>query len=109
MISQKKAEMFARVAEWKRSSMSIVAFAQSYGITERQLYYWLQKVREATLSSDDNPEFIEIGQLVKPALREVEIQSVKLPNPQIELIFPSGLCVKIYGHQPAKLFRSLNA
>jgi len=70
---------------------------------------------EATLSSDDNPEFIEIrqlvkpSQLVKPALREVEIQSVKLPNPQIELIFPSGLCVKIYGYQPAKLFRSRNA
>ena len=103
MLSQKKAEMFARVAEWKRSSMSIVAFVQTCGITERQLYYWAQKVREATMSSDDNPEFIEIGQLVKPsqlvkpALREVEIQSVKLPNPQIELIFPGGLCVKIYG------------
>ena len=104
MLSQKKAEMFARVAEWERSSMSIVAFAQTCGIGERKFYYWVQKVREATMSSDDNAEFIEIGQLVKqgqpvkPApLCEVEIQSVKLPNPQIELIFPSGLCVKIYG------------
>jgi transposase-like protein len=98
MLSQKKAEMFARVAEWERSSMSVVAFAQTCGIGERKFYYWVQKVREATKSGDDNAEFIEIGQLVKPApLGEVEIQSVKLPNPQIELIFPSGLCVKIYG------------
>ena len=104
MLSQKRAEMFARVAEWEQSSMSIVAFAKAYGIPERKFYYWVQKVREATMSSDDNPEFIEIGQLIKPdqlvkptPLREVEIRSVKLPNPQIELIFPSGLCVKIYG------------
>jgi hypothetical protein len=104
MLSQKKAEMFARVAEWERSSMSVVAFAQSCGIGERKFYYWTQKVREAAMSSDDKAEFIEIGQLVKPSqlvkaapLREDEIQSVKLPNPQIELIFPSGLCVKIYG------------
>ena len=104
MVSQKKAEKFARVAQWKRSSMSIVAFAQTCGITERQLYYWAQKERQASMSSDADPEFIEIGQLVKPsqlvkpaALRGVEIQSVKLPNPQIELIFPGGLCVKIYG------------
>ena len=98
MLSQKKAEMFARVAEWERSSMSVVAFAQSCGIGERKFYYWVQKVREATMSSDDNAGFIEIGQLVKPTpLGEVDIQSVKFKNPQIELIFPSGLCVKIYG------------
>ena len=103
MVSQKKAEMFARVAEWERSSMSVVAFAQTCGIGERKFYYWVQKVREASMSSDDKAEFIEIGQLDKPgqlvkpaALREVEIQSVKLSNPQIELIFPGGLCVKIY-------------
>ena len=103
MLSQKKAEMFARVAEWERSSMSVVAFAQSCGIGERKFYYWVQKVREASMSGDDNLEFIEIGQgvkpcqLVKPApLPEVETQSVKFRNPQIELIFASGLCVKIY-------------
>ena len=103
MVSQKKAEMFARVAQWERSSMSVVAFAQTCGIGERKFYYWVQKVREASMSGDDKAEFIEIGKLVKPVqpvnpapLGEVEIQSVKLPNPQIELIFPSGLCVKIY-------------
>ena len=103
MLSQKKAEMFTRVAEWKGSSMSIVAFARTFGITERKFYYWVQKEREASMSGDDNAGFIEIGQLVKtvhpvkPApLAEVETQPVKLPNPQIELIFPSGLCVKIY-------------
>ena len=103
MLSQKKVEMFARVAQWKQSSMSIVAFAQTNGITERKFYYWVQKEREASMSSDDNAGFIEIGQLVKPVQRvkpaplaEVEIQSVKFTNPQIELIFPSGLCVKIY-------------
>ena len=104
MLSQKKTEMFARVAEWKRSSMSIVAFAQTCGIGERKLYYWVQKVREATMPSEEKAEFIEIGQLVKPGqlvnpapLGEVEIRSVKFKDPQIELIFPGGLCVKIYG------------
>jgi len=104
MLSRKKAEMFAKVAEWERSSMSIVAFARTVGISERKFYYWVKKARGTAMSADDNPGFIEIGQLVKPdqlvkpaPLREVEIQPVKLPNPQIELIFPGGLCVKIYG------------
>ena len=98
MTSQKKEEMYARVAQWERSSMSVVAFAQTVGISQRTFYYWVQKVRETAMSGDDNAQFIEIGSLVKPApLPEVEIQSVKFRNPQIELIFPGGLCVKIYG------------
>ena len=66
MVSQKKAEMFARVAEWERSSMSVVAFAQTCGIGERKFYYWVQKVREASMSSDDKAEFIEIGVSTPP-------------------------------------------
>ena len=103
MVSRKKAEMYTKVAEWERSSMSVVAFARTYGITERKFYYWVQKVREATIASDDKPEFIEIGQPLKQGqsvksafFPEAEIRSGKLPNPQIELIFPGGLCVKIY-------------
>ena len=103
MVSQKEAEMFAKVAQWKESSMSVVAFARTFGITERKFYYWVQKERETFISGVDDPGFIEIGQLIKPvqpvkptALREVEIQPVKFISPQIELIFPSGLCVKIY-------------
>ena len=53
MLSQKKAEMFARVAQWERSSMSVVAFAQTCGIGERKFYYWVQKVRKATMSGGD--------------------------------------------------------
>jgi len=66
MVSQKKAEMFARVAEWERSSMSVVAFAQTCGIGGRKFYYWVQKVREASMSSDDKAEFIEIGVSAPP-------------------------------------------
>lgn len=100
MLQQKKAKMFASVAGWKLSSMTKGAYAQSMGISKSKFEYWVRKVHETAISSDDYPEFVEICQKKKPTpLPEVETSPGELPMPgaQVVLTFPSGLCLKIYG------------
>jgi transposase-like protein len=98
MLREKKAEMFASVAQWKRSSMTKGAYAQSVGISKSKFEYWVRKVRETGLSSDDFPKFVEIRQQSRASpLPEVETRSENMPLPQMALSFPGGLCLKIYG------------
>lgn len=100
MLHEKKAEMFASVALWKLSSMTKGAYAQSVGISKSKFEYWVRKVRETGLSSEDFPGFVEIGrQSGTTPLPEIEKRSVGLPTPvpQAVLTFPGGLCLKIYG------------
>ena len=99
MLQEKKAEMFASVSRWKQSSMTKGAFAQSVGISKSKFEYWVRKVRETGLSSDNFSGFIEIGRHANPTLLpEVEKRPVGLPTPepQAVLTFPGGLCLKIY-------------
>ena len=101
MISQeKKAEMIASVADWKRSSMTKGAYAQSVGISMSKFEYWVRKVRETGLPADDFPGFVEMRPMSRPTLfPEVGKPPVELPTPrpQAVLTFPGGLCLKIYG------------
>lgn|GEM_PF-805228 len=100
ILQQKKEEMFASVAEWKRSSMTKGAYAQLMGISKSKFEYWVRKVRETAISSGDFPGFVEMRHLAKPIpLPEVETASGELPTPgaQVVLTFPGGLCLKIYG------------
>jgi hypothetical protein len=98
MLREKKAEMFASVAQWKLSSMTKGAYAQSTGISKSKFEYWVRKVRETGLSSDDFPGFVEIGrQSGSRPLPEVETRSENMPLPKMVLNFPGGLCLKIYG------------
>ena len=98
MLHEKKAEMFASVAQWKLGSMTKGAYAQSVGISKSKFEYWVRKVRETGLSSDDFPGFVEIGRQSKAKpLPEVEPGSENTPPPKMVLSFPGGLCLKIYG------------
>ena len=98
MLHEKKAEMFASVAGWKQSSMTKGAYAQSVGISMSKFEYWVRKVRETGLSSDDFPGFVEIGRQSKAKpLPEVEPCCENMPSPKMVLSFPGGLCLKIYG------------
>ncbi len=98
MLHEKKAEMFASVAQWKLGSMTKGAYAQSVGISKSKFEYWVRKVRETGLSADDFPGFVEIVRQSKAKpLPEVEHRSENMPQPKMVLSFPGGLCLKIYG------------
>lgn len=98
MLRQKRAEMIAKVDEWRRSSMSVETFAQVSGISKSTFKYWVRKVWDKAKPADAFPEFIEMQQSVptKP-LAESKAKTDILSKPQIVLTFPSGLCLKIYG------------
>jgi transposase-like protein len=97
MLQEKKAEMFASVAQWKQSSMTKDAYAQSVGISKSKFEYWVRKVRETGLPADDLPGFVEIGRQseVSRPLQE-KSRSENRPQPQVVLDFPGGLSLKIY-------------
>jgi transposase-like protein len=86
------------VEEWRQSGMTKGSFAQSRGIFQGTLEYWIRKVRETGKShQDDTPEFIELCSAPKTEKVDTPLQLESLVNPQIVLTFPSGLCLKIYG------------
>jgi hypothetical protein len=98
ILQEKKAEMFASVERWKQSSMTKDAYAQSVGISKSKFEYWVRKVRETGLSADDFPGFVEIGRQPKARfLPEDTSRPENMPLPKMELTFPGGLCLKIYG------------
>ena len=98
-MRQDMEEMISRVEQWKRSSMSAGAFAQTLGISKSSFVYWVRKVRESTQPLDNSPAFIEIqpSAPIKVSPSQAISQSGHLANPQIVLTFPSGLSLKIYG------------
>jgi hypothetical protein len=98
ILQDKKAEMFANVERWKQSSMTKDAYAQLVGISKSKFEYWVRKVRETGLSADDFSGFVEIGRQPKARpLPEDTSRPENMPLPKMELTFPCGLCLKIYG------------
>lgn len=90
--------MKAHVHDWKSSGMSIRDFALKKGITKGKFSYWVSKVKVSGDTTNHQPQFIDLGtvtQSVKSVHNSPEKAS--LPNPQMELTFPSGLVLKIYG------------
>ena len=97
MLRQKKEKMIALVDQWKQSSVSTEAFAQSHGISKSTFEYWVRKVREMDKLPNDYPAFIEMDRFVPIQTPEANINPGISINPQVVLTFPSGLCLKIYG------------
>jgi hypothetical protein len=99
MSKEKQEAMMSQVKEWRGSGMSGKAYAQKIGVSKSKFDYWVRKEKfrqEATMPCS---QFIEIGSLSEDILRTNEKLSPGVMNPslQIELSFPSGLCLKIYG------------
>ncbi len=86
----KKSKMFALVAQWRESGLTRTVFAQQCGIGVASFDYWCKKQYNEVVKIGDQPrpKFIELKHgVVAPA---------QTPQPQIELILPGGLLIKIY-------------
>ena len=91
------ATMFALVNEWNESGIPIRAYAQKKGISKSKLEYWIRK-QEATKSQEAHyPAFIEVSSISHPAQHSVTENSLTPKASHIEVTFPSGLYLKIFG------------
>lgn len=87
IAEEKKEKMFSLVAQWRKSSLARNDFAFKYGIKPSSFDYWCKK------------QFNEVVKVQKPTFIEIEqprILPVDQKRPQVEMVFPSGLCLKIY-------------
>ena len=89
-------EMKSYVSGWRSSGVSIREYSGLVGIPKGRLEYWARKLRTTDTTSDKQPEFIEISSSGE-ILKSNEPRKVTSRIPQVELTFPSGLCLKIYG------------
>ena len=89
--------MFGVINEWKESGLPTKRYAQKKGLTKSKLEYWIRKLEVPKSQEVPFPAFIEVGS-VSTHVKSHEIETVQTPGKlQIELTFPSGLCLKIFG------------
>lgn len=96
MENKKNENMLAHVEQWRSSGMSIRAYSESIGVTKGAFEYWVKKARVTNQAKNNYPGFIEISRPDK----NLNCGQAPMPSsasPKIELSFPSGLCLKIYG------------
>jgi len=96
MKDQNREAMFARVDEWIKSGRTLREFSSSIGLSKSCFEYWVRKKRKASVTS---PSFLELSPLVKP-IEDIEFlakQPASVSQAQIVFIFPSGMCIKVYG------------
>ncbi len=88
--------MFAKVDAWKQSGLPMKVFAQSEGITQSCLEYWIRKQRALPVSSHP---FIKLSRSMEffETRAQVSKDQSQSHAPQVVLTFASGLCLKIYG------------
>jgi hypothetical protein len=94
-MSKKMQEiMFSHVKSWQSTNMTIKAFAQSIGVTKDKFEYWLKKYRRIYEAKNGPAAFIQI----EPATTKPwpEPKPTVPPKLEMELLLPSGLCLKIY-------------
>jgi hypothetical protein len=89
--------MFGVINEWKESGLPVDRYAQKKGLTKSKLEYWIRKLDVSKNQEIPYPAFIEVGS-VSTHTGSHEIEAAQTPGKlQIELTFPSGLCLKIFG------------
>ncbi len=98
MANKTTKTMTAHVKEWKESGMTISEYAQVIGVTKSKFGYWVRKMKVSKTSAKTrSTKFIELNSLAEDkVLVSGESKLAITPKPQIELTFPSGLCLKIY-------------
>jgi len=97
MKRDSQATMVGMINEWKESGLAIKDFAQKKRMTKTKLQYWIRKFHPEKDQEHPLPAFFEISSgssHIEASSKEDSQEKGKL---QIELKFPSGLCVKIFG------------
>lgn len=92
MDTEKKALMFAQVEKWRESGKTIREYSESIGVSKGKFEYWVKKVRTTNKCKTAPVNFVELMTPVK----DENCEAPSSPKAQIELIFPGGLCLKIY-------------
>jgi hypothetical protein len=89
--------MIKIIKEWKESGIILSDFAKRKGITKTKLQYWLRKLHTEKDRTGIFPAFFEIG--TETSEMKIQTENIsQIPGKlQIELTFPSGLCLKIFG------------
>jgi len=94
-------EITQHVARQKESGMSVQSYCQQHGIGYHRMQYWIKKIRRLGASSvaPAKEMFIELSPFEKETLSNLGRGLGDTPpvTPQVELTFPSGLILKIYG------------
>jgi hypothetical protein len=97
MKRDSEATMFGVINEWKESGLPVERYAQKKGFTKSKLEYWIRKLEVPKNQEVPYPAFIELGS-ISAHTRPLESETVQTAGKlQIELTFPSGLCLKIFG------------
>lgn len=90
--------MLKILKEWKESGITLSDFAKNKGITRTKLQYWQKRIYPEKYQSSPLPVFFEIGTETSDIKTGVEKNTSQVAGKlQIELTFPSGLCLKIFG------------
>jgi len=89
--------MIAHVNMWMDSGISMKDYASKIGVTKGKFWYWVNKVKSTKTPTSQNPQFIDLASITD-SLKCVDNISQKkgISNPQMELVFPSGVILKIY-------------
>jgi hypothetical protein len=96
----KDIEMPEHVCRQKESGLTIWAYCQQNGVAYHSMQYWIKKMRKQKPLPVGRKKdlFIELTPSSTKEDFNKEALGVSPPShPQIELSFPSGLVVKIYG------------
>jgi hypothetical protein len=92
--------MFHHVENWQLSGQTGVAYSKENGIAKSVLYYWLKKYR--TVHQDK----VNVGK----GFVELDVQSLpgaSATNLFIEVLLPTGACIKCYKAVEASFIRSI--
>ena len=97
----KDIEMTQHVARQKESGMSVWAYCQQHDIGYHSMQYWIKKLRKLNCKKVTLPKemFIELAPSEKETFSNPgrSLRDNPPVAPQVELTFPSGLTMKIYG------------
>ena len=98
----KEEEMSVHVSKWKESGLTIGAYCLKEGLAYNSLRYWIKKIHPKAGSRPvvaKKDMFIELGRSSKEGFKgnTSSFYNHSVSQPQVELTFPSGLSLKIYG------------
>ncbi|KAF7277607.1 hypothetical protein GWI33_003103 [Rhynchophorus ferrugineus] len=74
---EKRAQMFAMIADWQQSGKSKKCYCEENGINEATFYYWFSRSKE---DNGATGSFIAIGKSGR--------------NSEVEVIYPNGVRIK---------------
>lgn len=64
------------IRDCTQSGLKVDEYCESHGITHNQYYYWLRKVRQAALSSQQANDFVEITDYTAPSYDASEAAAI---------------------------------